>query len=122
MSAVMPVDLPIDEEGQKELKRGARRADKIQLGSTKRKLSSPWATAAALIIAILWTIPTFGLLVSSFRPRELIQTTGWWTVFENWGWTLDNYATATMSVSAMRTVPTAFLRDKSTAAGKLITP
>lgn len=111
MSAVMPVDLPIDEEGQKELKRGARRADKIQLGSTKRKLSSPWATAAALIIAILWTIPTFGLLVSSFRPRELIQTTGWWTVFENWGWTLDNYATALQSGNSQLNMAGAFVNS-----------
>ena len=27
-------------------------------------LSNPWASAAAVFIAILWTIPTFGLLVS----------------------------------------------------------
>jgi len=111
MSAVMPVDLAMDEEGQDELKSGARKADKIQLGSTKRKLSSPWATAAALIIAILWTIPTFGLLVSSFRPRELIQTTGWWTVFENWGWTLDNYATALQSGNSQLNMAGAFVNS-----------
>lgn len=50
-------------------------------GRVKRRLTSPIATVIALIIAVLWTIPTFGLLVSSFRPAELISTTGWWTLF-----------------------------------------
>jgi alpha-glucoside transport system permease protein len=56
-----------------------------------KRLSRPWATAAALIIAVLWTIPTFGLLVSSFRPEKLTKTTGWWTFFSNPTVTLDNY-------------------------------
>ena len=33
------------------------------------------------IICILWTIPTFGLLISSFRDREDIRGSGWWEVF-----------------------------------------
>jgi alpha-glucoside transport system permease protein len=57
----------------------------------KKKLSSPWASLAALIIAVLWTIPTFGLLVSSFRPERAIKTQGWWTFFSNPTVTLDNY-------------------------------
>lgn len=32
------------------------------------------------IICLLWTIPTLGLLISSFRPREDIATSGWWSV------------------------------------------
>ena len=64
------------------------------LGDAKRRLTSPWATIAAIIIAAIWTIPTFGILVSSFRPRVEIQTTGWWTALQNWGWTTENYAEA----------------------------
>jgi alpha-glucoside transport system permease protein len=32
-------------------------------------------------LAIVWFIPTIGLLISSFRPPQEITTSGWWTVF-----------------------------------------
>ncbi len=32
------------------------------------------------LICILWTLPTFGLFVSSFRDRFDIQTSGWWSI------------------------------------------
>jgi alpha-glucoside transport system permease protein len=57
----------------------------------KKKLTSPWASLAAIIIAVLWTLPTFGLLVSSFRPERAIKTTGWWTFFTDPQVTMDNY-------------------------------
>lgn len=37
-------------------------------------------------VVFLWSIPTLGLLVSSFRDREAIRTTGWWTVVPHVGW------------------------------------
>lgn len=64
--------------------------------NTRRKakdiFASPIASAIALIIAILWTIPTFGLLVSSIRPEKDINQSGWWTFFANPSFTLENYA------------------------------
>jgi alpha-glucoside transport system permease protein len=57
----------------------------------KKRLSSPWASIAAIIIAVLWTIPTFGLLLSSLRPERAIKTTGWWTFFTDPTVTMDNY-------------------------------
>lgn len=80
-------------------------------GTTKKRLTSPWATAAALIIAAVWTVPTFGLFLTSFRPKELINTSGWWTVFQNWGWTLDNYTTALQSGSGVVSMSDAFLNS-----------
>jgi len=60
--------------------------------ATKGKLSSPWASGIAIIIAILWTIPSLGLLITSFRPQEDIRRSGWWTVFTgNAEFTMDNY-------------------------------
>jgi len=59
-----------------------------------KKLSSPWTSLTAILIAIVWTIPTFGLLVTSFRPRSEIRTSGWWTLPWNPGLTLDNYQEA----------------------------
>jgi alpha-glucoside transport system permease protein len=53
--------------------------------------TSKWASIAAIIIAALWTIPTLGLFISSFRPEEQVKTTGWWTWFTNPSFTLDNY-------------------------------
>ncbi|EMY33718.1 putative alpha-glucoside ABC transport system,permease [Arthrobacter crystallopoietes BAB-32] len=58
----------------------------------KQRLTSRGATAAAIIIATLWTIPTFGLFISSFRPEDAIQDSGWWTFFSNPQVTLENYA------------------------------
>ncbi|AGZ43063.1 binding-protein-dependent transport systems inner membrane component [Actinoplanes friuliensis DSM 7358] len=67
-------------------------AEKVKASSiAKKKLTSPWASLAALIIAVLWTLPTFGLLVSSFRPERAIKTTGWWTFFSDPTFTMDNY-------------------------------
>ena len=39
-----------------------------------------------LIIVLIWSIPTVGLLVSSFRSRFDIQTTGWWNVLPHREW------------------------------------
>jgi alpha-glucoside transport system permease protein len=60
--------------------------------AAKDALSSRGASFAALLIAVLWTIPTFGLLVSSFRPEEDVKTSGWWTIFTNPAFTLQNYS------------------------------
>ena len=52
---------------------------------------------AVLLICFLWTLPTVGMFVSSFRTANEIRTTGWWTAlvhpFQMSQWTLENYST-----------------------------
>ncbi|MFC6022402.1 carbohydrate ABC transporter permease [Plantactinospora solaniradicis] len=57
----------------------------------RRRLNNPVATGISIVIAVIWTIPTFGLFVSSFRPEDEIKTTGWWTAFTDPQFTLQNY-------------------------------
>jgi alpha-glucoside transport system permease protein len=60
--------------------------------AARRALSSPIATALVVLLTVLWTIPTLGLLITSLRPKDLAQSTGWWTVFANPTLTLSNYS------------------------------
>jgi alpha-glucoside transport system permease protein len=69
-------------------------------GRAKKKLTSRWASFAAIVFAALWTLPTFGLAVTSFRPARDIQTTGWWTFLSNPELTLDNYRTVLSSTGS----------------------
>ncbi|HEX6935771.1 MAG TPA: carbohydrate ABC transporter permease [Actinomycetes bacterium] len=71
--------------------KGAGARTEAAAAAAKKKLTSPWASLAAIIIATLWTIPTAGLLISSFRPERDVKTSGWWTWFTNPNVTLDNY-------------------------------
>ena len=41
---------------------------------------------ALIVLVLIWSIPTIGLLVSSFRTRFDIQTSGWWDVFPHREW------------------------------------
>jgi alpha-glucoside transport system permease protein len=59
--------------------------------SAHKALTSPWASIAAVVIAIMWTVPTAGLLITSFRPEDDITSSGWWTILTNPSFTLDNY-------------------------------
>ena len=80
-------------------------------GRARKRLSRPWATVASIVIAVVWTIPTVGLFISSFRPRDEIETTGWWTVFTNPQLTLDNYVAVLQSGTTQLTILESFFNS-----------
>ncbi len=41
-----------------------------------------------ILLVLAWTIPTIGLLLSSFRTRFDIQTGGWWQLFPHREWVM----------------------------------
>ena len=85
MTTTTPVMAPVPPD-ERRLTRTERRAV-----AAKTKLSSPAASIIAIVIAALWTVPTLGLLITSFRPELDIRQSGWWTFFSNPQFTLDNY-------------------------------
>ncbi len=70
----------------------ARRQNAVQ-----KFLQKAPVRTAVFLICFLWTLPTVGMFVSSFRTANEIRTSGWWTAFvhpfQASQWTLENYAT-----------------------------
>ncbi|MEW5987621.1 MAG: carbohydrate ABC transporter permease [Chloroflexota bacterium] len=52
----------------------------------QKYLGGLFVNGALLLLCLLWTIPTLGLFVSSFRSRLDIQSSGWWNIFPHQAW------------------------------------
>lgn len=56
-------------------------------GTKRQKLVNGLLVNGALFILVfVWTIPTLGVFISSFRTRFDISTSGWWTIFPHREW------------------------------------
>ncbi len=59
-------------------------------------VSQAFVHLVLILMALVWVLPTLGLLVSSVRTPGDVATTGWWTVFQNpfafTQFTLANYS------------------------------
>ena len=65
---------------------------KIAEHNPGRKIfSSKIATTVVWIITIIWTVPTVGLLVTSFKTDEKILNEAWWSSLLNPDFTFANY-------------------------------
>jgi alpha-glucoside transport system permease protein len=59
--------------------------------SVSASLSSRWGKVVVYLLVFLWTVPTFGVLASSFRKEIDVKTTGWWQIFWKPSLTFSNY-------------------------------
>jgi alpha-glucoside transport system permease protein len=67
-------------------------AKKLAEHTPGRKIfSSKIATVVVWVTTIIWTIPTLGLLVTSFKSDKDILGEAWWTTLFNPKFSLDNY-------------------------------
>jgi alpha-glucoside transport system permease protein len=57
-----------------------------------------------ITVSVVWITPSLGLFISSFRTRDMVISSGWWTVFGRFfdfsQFTLDNY-TQVITASGM---------------------
>ena len=58
------------------------------MGGQKRQrwLGFLFVNGLLLFMVLLWTVPTLGIFISSFRSRFDIQTSGWWDVLPHREW------------------------------------
>jgi len=68
--------------------RKPRRVRGIMADGRQRSLT---AIITMIVLCVLWTLPTVGLLVTSLRDRDSQAETGWWTALGTGGWTFENY-------------------------------
>jgi alpha-glucoside transport system permease protein len=58
----------------------------------KTALSRRIITAVLIVICIIWSLPTIGILITSFRTKDAVSSSGWWQAFKTpRAFTLDNY-------------------------------
>jgi alpha-glucoside transport system permease protein len=57
----------------------------------EKENKSVLVTVILLILCLAWSLPTIGLLITSFRNRDDVNRTGWWTVARETNLTIDNY-------------------------------
>jgi alpha-glucoside transport system permease protein len=54
--------------------------------SGQRRLGGIFINGTLLLLVFLWTIPTLGIFVSSFRHRDEIKDEGWWNILPHREW------------------------------------
>ena len=88
MTVVNPV------EPDRALGQPAKRLKRRRSALDDQNRAGWFGRLAVFVIVAMWTLPTLGLLINSFRTSTESSTTGWWSsVFTPFSteWTLGNY-------------------------------
>ena len=96
MTVATPMQVP---EPLEEFGAGARKKKARRESETAGVRTGGWfVRIAVLVVVLIWLVPAVGVLVTSFRPEEIVDRTGWWTafghLFDSGQWTLENYREA----------------------------
>jgi alpha-glucoside transport system permease protein len=67
------------------------RAPRLGVGARTHGFLSRVPTVVLWVLVLLWTVPSLGIFVSSFRESNAVRTTGWWEVVTEPQLTLQNY-------------------------------
>ncbi|MFL5733849.1 MAG: carbohydrate ABC transporter permease [Chloroflexia bacterium] len=69
----------------------AAASGKLTAVGSGRKKTSKWLVNLVLgILCFIWVVPTLGLLVSSFRERSDVVSTGWWSILPHQEYVTSN--------------------------------
>jgi alpha-glucoside transport system permease protein len=53
----------------------------MESGKRQKRLGALFVNLTLLLLVLIWTVPTMGIFVSSFRNRDDIAASGWWNIF-----------------------------------------
>ncbi|HEX6541061.1 MAG TPA: carbohydrate ABC transporter permease [Ktedonobacterales bacterium] len=104
-SVITDVDLSSKKPGPSEEVSLGRLSPRERL---MRSINSGLLTFIVVVIALLWSVPTFGLFISSFRFPADVHSTGWWNgLVPPWHFTIENY----QNVLQQQDMGTAFINS-----------
>jgi len=58
----------------------------MESGKRQKLVGSLFVNLTLLLLVLIWTVPTMGIFVSSFRNRDDIASSGWWNIFPHREW------------------------------------
>lgn len=73
------------------MKLSATKSKQGMVTGKRRSIAGYLLIVFAFVVALIWSLPTIGLLITSLRTKESATVSGWWTAFNSPDFTLDNY-------------------------------